>query len=201
MTIINAVKKERKGKGLLYLIAIAVLISLVFISCGDKPTGMADFVDLPEEVNPGEKPTTGETTGSTATITQDDIDKLGTKSSGDLVGYYFESASYNKNGGGTFTFKVQVLKMPDGAGNQFNALKFTGYDASGNKIERIYDIGSPQKYNTDNRYFIPRPYSGTTKNAAATFYNGGKLIFQPDDFEKSIELALKKKSTTDITAQ
>ena len=38
------VKKERKGKGLLYLIAITVLISLVFTACKKKPTEMSDFV-------------------------------------------------------------------------------------------------------------------------------------------------------------
>ena len=40
------VKKERKGKGLLYLIAIAVLISIVSIACSDKPTAVSDFAEI-----------------------------------------------------------------------------------------------------------------------------------------------------------
>ena len=38
------VKKERKGKGLLYLIAIVGLISLALTACKNKPTAMSDFV-------------------------------------------------------------------------------------------------------------------------------------------------------------
>ena len=168
---------------------------------------MADFetdvIDIPNQSNPSDKPST-ETpgTGQNA-ITQDDIDKLGNKTSGELAssGYYFESANYQNGNSGTFTYKVQVLKMPDGAGKQFNALKFKGFDANGKEFTRIYDMGSPQKYNTDNRYFIPQPYSGATGSINATFYNGGKLTLQFNNSSGSattIELALKKKSTTDL---
>ena len=63
MTIINAVKvkKERKGKGLLYLIAIAILISLVFTAC-KKRTTAPDTVDVAT-------PITGTSTGVTPTLT------------------------------------------------------------------------------------------------------------------------------------
>ena len=47
MTIINAVKK---GKGLLYLIAIAVLISIVFIACNKKPTASNDFAEIDKDL-------------------------------------------------------------------------------------------------------------------------------------------------------
>ena len=44
------VKKERKGKGLLYLIAIAVLISIVSIACSDKPTAVSDFAEIDDSL-------------------------------------------------------------------------------------------------------------------------------------------------------
>ena len=50
MTIINAVKKERKGKGLLYLIGISVLISIVFIACNKKPTASNDFAEIDKDL-------------------------------------------------------------------------------------------------------------------------------------------------------
>ena len=167
---------------------------------------MADFetdvIDIPNQSNPSDKPST-ETPGAAQNpITQDDIDKLGNKTSGELAsaGYYFESVEYPNNSG-KFKYRVQVLKMTDGASKQFNALKFNGFDANGKEFTRIYDMGSPQKYNTDNRYFIPQPYSGATGSINATFYNGGKLTLQFNNSSGSavtIELALKKKSTTDL---
>ena len=44
------VKKERKGKGLLYLIAIAVLIAIVSIACSDKPTAVSDFAEIDDRL-------------------------------------------------------------------------------------------------------------------------------------------------------
>ncbi len=42
--------KERKGKGLLYLIGISVLISIVFIACNKKPTASNDFAEIDKDL-------------------------------------------------------------------------------------------------------------------------------------------------------
>ncbi len=47
MLIVN---KERKGKGLLYLIAIAVLIAVISAGCKNKPTQTNDFAGFDENV-------------------------------------------------------------------------------------------------------------------------------------------------------
>ena len=52
MTIVKKERKgkERKGKGLLYLIAIAVLIAIVSIACSDKPTAVSDFAEIDDSL-------------------------------------------------------------------------------------------------------------------------------------------------------
>ena len=42
--------KERKGKGLLYLIGISVLISIVFIACNKRPTASNDFAEIDKDL-------------------------------------------------------------------------------------------------------------------------------------------------------
>ena len=46
------VKKERKGKGLLCLISIAVLIAVISAGCKNKPTQTNDFAGFDESVSP-----------------------------------------------------------------------------------------------------------------------------------------------------
>ena len=108
-----------------------------------------------------------------------------------------------KSGGGTFTYKAQVTKITTVTPN-YNALKFTGFDASGNKIERIYEMGSAKNANTaktDNKLiFEVKIWNDSSKGATATFYNDGKLTLQLKDGDGNditIELALKGKSTTE----
>ena len=49
------VKKERKGKGLLCLISIAVLIAVISAGCKNKPTQTNDFAGFDESVSPVDK--------------------------------------------------------------------------------------------------------------------------------------------------
>ena len=52
------VKKERKGKGLLYLIAISILISLVFTACKKRTTAPEDLTPTPiSDTSTGQTPT------------------------------------------------------------------------------------------------------------------------------------------------
>ena len=155
---------------------------------------MADFVDIPEQSDPNET-----LTPDASIVSSFPLDKT----SSSLVGYYFESASYNKNGGGTFKFKVQVLNITDSYGVA-KVLRFTGFDANGNSINRDYNITNPTnpngQYGSDKNYYAVTLLNGTG-NAAAVFSKDGKLEFRPSDFKDTITLAVKKKSDTDITAQ
>ena len=130
------VKKERKGKGLLYLIAIAVLISIVSIACSDKPTGMADFVPeapevgelpTPDTSNPTNPPDAGDGKGDKTQLSWDKCETL-------LMLYnngytYYESSESNANG--TFRYTLEIK-------NKDQEVYFTGKDANGNDISRTY---------------------------------------------------------------
>ena len=208
MTIINAVKKgkERKGKGLLYLIAIAVLISIVFIACKKKPTGINDFetdiIDISDNIinkDPSTPTTDAGDNNTTQALTQDDIDKLGSKIyARDFVGYYFESADS--------TFKAQVMKMKDG-NDSFDILKLKGTDASGSAVNRIYYMSSAQNINRPNdtyRVFECPIFPSRQTRTEATFRNGGTLELKLQNSAGTgytLKLSLKKKAkgeTTDL---
>ena len=198
--------KERKGKGLLYLIAIAVLISIVFIACKNKPTGMNDFetdiIDISDDIANKEPPAPTTDAGdnnTTQELTQDDIDKLGSKiTSSDFMGYYFESADG--------TFKAQVLRMSDGTPTgMFNALKLKGTDASGSAVNRVYEIGSARNANDKTatyRVFECPIFPSRQTRTEATFRNGGTLelkLQNSSGTSYTLKLALKKKAKTDTT--
>ena len=197
---------KRKGKGLLYLIAIAALISIVFIACKKKPTGINDFetdiVDISDETinkDPGTStPTTGDNT-TTQNLTDDDINNLGKKiTSSEFMGYYFESADG--------TFKAQVLRMSDGTPTgMFNALKLKGTDASGSTVNRVYEIGSARNANDKTatyRVFECPIFPSRQTRTEATFRNGGTLelkLQNSSGTSYTLKLALKKKAKTDTT--
>ena len=156
---------------------------------------MADFVDIPEQSNPNETLTPEQTIVNNF--------KFGNTSEY-LEEYYFESASYNKKGGGTFKFKVQVLSITDNYGVA-RVLRFTGFDANGNSINRDYNITNPTnpsgKYNSDNQRYHALILLNGSSRADAIFSKDGMLEFKPDDFKEAIKLAVKDKTKTDKTGQ
>ena len=198
--------KERKGKGLLYLIAIAVLISIVFIACKNKPTGMNDFetdiIDISDDIinkTPATPtPDNGDNT-TTQKLTQDDIDKLGSKiTAPEFIGYYFESADG--------TFKAQVLRMSDGTSiGMFNALKLKGTDASGSAVNRVYELPSAKNANdktATSRVFECPIFPKNDVRIEATFSNGGYLSLKlknANNEDITLKLSLKKKAKEETT--
>ncbi|WP_432633048.1 hypothetical protein [Brachyspira sp.] len=215
MTIINAVKKERKGKerkgkerkgkerkgkerkgkGLLYLIAIAVLISIVFIACKKKPTGMNDFetdiIDISQDTIDKNNPTADKTGGSAGnngnTLTDEEIKKLGDNiSSYNFRGYYFESEDGK--------VKAQVVRMGDGSGSIINALKLKTETDS-----RTYELPSARNANNTSagyRVFECPLLTNRNVRTEATFYNGGKLTLKLQNSagtSYTLTLALKGK--------
>ena len=188
-------KKERKGKGLLYLIAIAVLISIVFIACSKKrPTGMNDFetdiIDISQDTINKNNPTPDTTGGSAGkdgnTLQQKDIDDLGKNTTAyDFRGYYFESEDGK--------VKAQVVRMDDGSGAIINALKLKTETDS-----RTYELPSAKNANMPNdthRDFVCRIINGNT-TTDATFKNGGTLelkLQNSSGASYTLTLALKGK--------
>ena len=116
MTIINAVKKgkERKGKGLLYLIGIAVLISIVFIACNKKPTASNDFAEIDKDL-PTSSSGSGNNTVTTTTIsTANNIDSPVVVVSGNnLIIAYGEGNDINYrtsvDGGKSFSKAMRLI--------------------------------------------------------------------------------------------
>ena len=201
MTIINAVKKERKGKerkgkGLLYLIAIAVLISIVFIACKKKPTGINDFetdiIDISDETINKNNPTADKNGGtltdkSNNSLTDEEIANLGKKiRSYDFRGYYFESEDGK--------VKAQVVIMDDGSGVPIRALKLKTETDS-----RTYELVSARNANKPNdtfRVFECPLLTNINVRTEATFYNGGKLTLKLQNSagtSYTLTLALKGK--------
>ena len=186
---------KRKGKGLLYLIGIAVLISIVFIACKNKPTGMNDFetdiIDIPQDTINKNNPTADTTGGSAGsggnTLQQTDIDNLGKKiSSYDFRGYYFESEDGK--------VKAQVVIMDDGSGVPIRALKLKTETDS-----RTYEVPSARNANTPNdtfRVFECPLLTNRNVRTEATFHNGGKLTLKLQNSSGAsytLTLALKGK--------
>ena len=201
MTIINAVKKERKGKerkgkGLLYLIAIAVLISIVFIACKKKPTGINDFetdiIDISDDTINKNNPTADKNGGtltdkSNNSLTDEEIANLGKKTTSyEFRGYYFESEDGK--------VKAQVVRMDDGSGSIINALKLKT-----EKDSRTYELVSARNANKPNdtfRVFECPLLTNINVRTEATFYNGGKLTLKLQNSagtSYTLTLALKGK--------
>ena len=153
-----------------------------------------DIIDIPQDTIDKNNPTpdtSGGSAGTTGnTLQQTDIDNLGKKlTSGDFVGYYFESQDGK--------VKAQVVRMDDGTGVTINALKLK--TEAGN---RNYEIPSARNANTPNddyRVFVCRTINGNT-TTEATFRNGGtlELKLQNSSGESyTLKLALKGKYTDD----
>lgn len=187
----NIFKKERKGKGLLYLIAIAVLIAIMSIACKNKPTALAEFIEEPEAVN------TTETLTPVGPITN--IDKNKDASQYDKL--KFASKEYKDATTGTeFRYEILITKLTTaGLGT---ILTFTGYE-KGSKFSREYLFpgvnpgrgDSYYQYNEGGSGVLRLRSGGGADTAKVKFYNTdsdtkGWAKFQPVDYNFTILLAL-----------
>ena len=179
------VKKERKGKGLLYLIAIAVLISLVFTACSDKPTGMADFVPEAPEVGTLPAPSTDTSIKPPSPEGSGSSPKAWNEC-GSLVqlynnGYtYYESSERDANGKFKYTLEIK---------NKNQEVYFAGRDANGNDISKTYGLSSGVKKN-----YV------SSEGAAFRFGSENSLAekiieFKPHNMQNYIKFSLAKKSS------
>ena len=179
------VKKERKGKGLLYLIATAVLISIVFTACSDKPTGMADFVPEAPEVGTLPNPDSGtsitppepEGSGSSPKAWNECANLLQLYNNGYT---YYESSERDANG--KFKYTVEIK-------NKNQEVYFAGKDANGNDISRTYGLSSGIKKN-----YV------SSEGAAFRFGSENNLSekvieFKPHNMQNYIKFSLAKKSS------
>ena len=123
------VKKERKGKGLLYLIAIAILISLVFTAC-KKRTTAPDTVDVTT-------PITGTSTGQTPEKSWGECSTLNLLFNNGYT--YYMSA----NGDG------DTLEITSVDNVKYNGNKTYGLGASGNRHYKSKD-GAELKFGDNN---------------------------------------------------
>ena len=185
----NIFKKERKGKGLLYLIAIAVLIAIMSIACKNKPTALAEFIEEPEAADTSEKltPTRKITINKNEQATQYD-------------GLKFVSKTYKDATTGTeFQYRISITKLTTAGGG--TTLTFTGYE-KGNSFSREYLFPGYQPGRGDSYYQYNEGGSGVLRlrsgggadTAKVRFYNDstdlGWAQFQPADYGFTIVLAL-----------
>ena len=135
---------QLKGKGLLYLIGIAVLISIVFIACKNKPTGMNDFVPEAPEVEGVAKPTPETGTSITppnptgANKTVQEWAKCGSLEELYNNGYtYYKSTT--REGNFEYILEITAPDKVEFKGNN-SSMSYNDIFASGNKnyISRSY---------------------------------------------------------------
>lgn len=165
-------------KGLLYLIAIAVMIAIISIACKKKPTEVsASFSETPSIETP-DNPTP---TPSGALKIEEGQNLRG------LVGSYFESKEYEENGV-KFRYTAEVISTTEtlDSGQKIPAshLVFKGYE-NGVAFSREYDGGN----NIKGVYIL----LGQDK-VEAKFTETGYLYLKPYESGSTITLALTKKS-------
>ncbi|WP_432632957.1 hypothetical protein [Brachyspira sp.] len=102
---------QLKGKGLLYLIGISVLISIVFIACNKKPTASNDFAEIDKDL-PISTDGSGNDTVTSATLSEaNNIDSPVVVVSGDkLIIAYGEgnNIKYRTSGDGGKSFSTAI---------------------------------------------------------------------------------------------
>ena len=119
--------KERKGKGLLYLIAIAILISLVFTACSKKRT------TAPEDLTP--TPISDTSTGQTPTLTWGQCSTLN-----NLYNNYY---TFYKSANG------DTLEITSVDNVKYNGNKTYGLGAGGNRYYKSSD-GAEFRFGSEN---------------------------------------------------
>ena len=174
-----------KRKGLLFLMAIAVMVAMMSVACKNKSTGVSLSVEEPAVANVSEE------------LTPDaelSIDK--NAHPGQYAGKYFESRTYVNNDGIAFKYTIEIKNHNDG---RSIVLIFTD-DKNGGKQ---YNFPGFHNGRGDNYYNYNEGGSGVLNdgiNAANTlkvkFYNdenGGWADVKPSNCNFTIKLALKNK--------
>ena len=176
-----------KRKGLLFLMAIAVMVAMMSVACKNKSTGvsLSVAVDEPAVVNPSEVLTPDKTIA----INKD----AGPKQ---YAGNYFESKTYRSEDGSAFKYTVEIKDLQDGRGGI--ALIFTGKENP-----KQYLFPGFLKGRGDNYYTYNEGGSGVLNNGKdasdtvkVKFYNdtdGTWADVKPSDYNFTIKLALKNK--------
>ena len=176
-----------KRKGLLFLMAVVVMIAMMSVACKNKATQPASFSVGGDVIvdNPIEEPTTPETLTPDSAIT--------IKQNYGIIQYgdaYFESAEYKNPDGTTFRYTVRFENQND----RFKTVlvKFSGYDKNGVKIDKTYSSGSARKSSAEKQEYAPYQF-GLMESSDLIIYATGYLDFKPKGFDAHIRLALKNK--------
>ena len=181
-----------KRKGLLSLMAIAVMVAMISIACKNKTTRPADFsveVSEKQEANPVE-------------VLTPDAELSINKNAGaqQYAGKYFESKTYVNNDGTTFKYTIEIKNHSDG---RSTVLIFSGYE-NGKQFSKQYNFPGFFKGRGDSYYNYNEGGSGVLNDGispSATvkvrFYNDennkGWADLKPANYNFTIKLALKNK--------
>ena len=197
-----------KRKGLLFLMAIAVMVAMMSVACKKKVTQPVDFsvaevvdvVDEPiEEPTTPEEPAIPETPEKPATpeepVTPETLkpDSALTIDAGRwwLLQYgdrYFESADFTNPDGTKFRYTVRFIKQADNS----ILIKFTGYDKKGVKIDKTYAGGSAKSSSVEKQVYAPYQFA-LRESADLIVYATGYIEFKSKELDNHVKLALKNK--------
>ena len=182
-----------KRKGLLFLMAVVVMIAMMSIACKNKATRPMDFsaevVSEEQEANPSE------------VLTPDGQLAINKNAGADqYAGKYFESKTYINNDGTTFKYTIEIKNLSDG---RSTVLIFSGYE-DGKQFSKQYNFPGFIKGRGDSYYNFNEGGSGVLNDgispsatAKVKFYNDennkGWANLQPAKYNFTIKLALKNK--------
>ena len=143
-----------KRKGLLFLMAIAVMVAMMSVACKNKSTGVSLSIEEANIVNPSEDlPST-----SAATY---NVDK--NKAAPQYVGSEFQSQEYFVKGssGEKFRYTVKITQE----NNQFGTVLMTlkGYNKKGNEFTTQYSMPGAIKGQGDNYVVLNYMGAGSAK--------------------------------------
>ena len=198
-----------KRKGLLSLVAIAVMVAMMSIACKNKVTQPASFsvaedVAAEEPANPeqpvtpeqpAEEPTVPEAPVTPETLKPDSAIAINASRWGMLQysGLYFESVDCFTNPDGTkFRYSVKFEEQNDGQFGKSVLVKFTGYDKNGVNIGKTYAGGSAKSSSAEKQTYAPYQF-GLRESSDLIIYANGYLDFKPKGFDNHVKLALKNK--------
>ena len=176
-----------KRKGLLFLMAIAVMVAMMSVACKNKSTAVSNF--MMEE--PPSSDITTLTPSGTLTIADQTLSQF--------AGKYFKSKEYNNTDGTKFRYEVYISIVPkeqNGGTAPYTKLEFKGYDYQGNPINKNYqDLMRIDVKQYKGVYEVEEVYkNGPEYRAKATFSADGWLKFKPAGFNFTVELALADKN-------
>ena len=166
--------------------AVVVMIAMMSVACKNKATRPADFsvegdIEVADQVNPSEElvPVSGITIDTRYGILQ-----YGSK--------YFESAEYQNADGTKFRYAIEFIEDIDPKFGKGILLRFTGYDKSGEKVDKTYSVGSARKSSAEKQEYAPYQF-GLMESSDLIIYKTGYVDFKAKGFDAHIRLALKNK--------